>query len=373
MSDNRTYYASCAFGTESCVRFEIEKLGAEYLRTSDGRVYFEADPSALARVCIGSRCADRIYMVLREFKAVTFDELFEGVKACGFGDIIPPGAAMPVSGDAVHSVLGSVSDVQAVSKKAVIESMKRHYGDIRFEETKKPFGIYVTIVRDMVTVGINMVGKGLSRRGYRIHNTKAPIKETLAASLINIARWYSHPFYDPMCGSGTIAIEAAMMAKNIMPGQRRHFDAVHFGMEYKRAFDQERQRAADGIIKSDVPVFASDVSAEQAELTSFHAERAGVDDILKVERKHIKDFSMPYKTAVIVTNPPYAVRLGEKEETEKLYAQMGSALLKYDDAKIFVICADERFESRFGARADKKRKLSNAGLKTYYYQYFRKR
>ena len=373
MTNKQLYYASCAFGTESCVKFELGRLGAEYSHTSDGRVYFTADESSLARVCIGSRCADRIYMVLGEFTAVTFDELFEGIKRIDFGSIIPMNAAIPVAGDSVHSVLGSVSDIQSIAKKAVIESMKRHYGNVSFDESKKPFGIYVTIVMDKVTVALNMVGKGLSRRGYRVHNTAAPIKETLAASLISIARWYSHPFYDPMCGSGTIAIEAAMQAKNIMPGTKRHFDAMHFGMDFKRAFDSERQRAMDGVVKTDIPIFAYDVSGDQAELTRFHAERAGVDDAVTIEKRNIKDFSMPYETAVIITNPPYAVRLGTKDEADRTYEIMGRALMKYDGAKIFVICPDERFERKFGAKADKKRKLLNAGIKTYYYQYFRKR
>ena len=370
---NKLYYASCAFGTESCVKYEITKLGAEVTEALDGRVYFVCDDMMLAKICISVRCADRIYMVLREFVAKTFDDLFEGVKKYNFGDLIPQHAAIPVSGDAVHSVLGSVSDVQSITKKAIIDSMKRHYGNVEFTESKKPFGIYVTIVKDRVTLALNMVGAGLSRRGYRLKNGVAPIKETLAASLINIAKWHSHPFYDPMCGSGTIVIEAAMMAKNIMPGAKRHFDAIHYSMDYKRAFDIEKQRAKDCIIKANTPIFASDVSEEALELMKYHADCAGVLDAVKISKQAVSQFSLKTPTGVIVTNPPYAVRLGEKKEVENTYRQMGRAFLKDPETKAFIICADEAFENKFGRKADKKRKLMNAGLKTYYYQYFRKR
>ena len=370
---NNRYYAACAFGLEATVKRELTDLGALDISAQDARVYFSCDDRTLAHICMCIRCADRIYAVLGEFHAETFDELFCGVRAIDFGDLIPKDAKIPVSGDAVSSVLGSVSDVQAVSKKAIITSMQRHYGQVTFEETKKPFRIYVTILKNTVTVGLNMVGAGLSRRGYRTKNTVAPIKETLAASLIKIARWYAHPFYDPMCGSGTIAIEAARMAKNIMPGEKRHFDAVHFGGEFKSAFDRERQKARDGVINAPMPVFASDVSQEALDLARFHAEQAGVSDAITFERKPVKDFAFQTKDAVVITNPPYAIRLGEQKEVAALYAQMGRVLLQRPDSKIFVICADDHFESKFGARADKKRKLYNGSIRTTYYQYYKKR
>lgn len=368
----KLYYAACAFGLEGIVARELERLNIEKQKTTDARVYFYADENEIARANICLRCADRIYMVLGEFKAVTFEELFENVAKINFGDIIPQNAKIPVTGDAVKSALGSVSDVQAITKKAIIKSMKRKYGNVSFEESKKPFNIYVTIIRDNVTVGLNTSGSGLNRRGYRVKNAQAPLKETLAAALIEISRWYSHPFYDPMCGSGTIAVEAAMMAKNIMPGALRHFDAMHFGSEFKREFDREKQKAADGIKKAQMPIFASDIDKEAVELALFHAENAGVLDAVEISRADVSDFKMKTDTASIVTNPPYAIRLGEEKEVSRLYTKMGKALLACENAKIFVITADEDFERKFGKKADKKRKLYNGNIKCTYYQFFKK-
>lgn len=365
-------YAACAFGIEAVAARELKNLGIEDVETKDARVYFWADENQLARANICLRSADRIYMVLGEFKAVTFEELFENVAKIDFGSIIPKGAKIPVTGDAVKSALGSVSDVQAITKKAIIKSMTRTYGNIVFEENKKPFNIYVTILRDNVTVALNTSGAGLNRRGYRLKNAVAPLKESLAAALIEISRWYSHPFYDPMCGSGTIAIEAAMMAKNIMPGTSRHFDAVHFGQDFKREFDRERQRALDGIRKAPMPIFASDVDKDALELAMFHADNADVADAIEFSRGDVAGFKTKTDTSVIVTNPPYAVRMGEEKEVSRLYEKMGKAMLKCDNAKMFIITPDEAFEKKFGKKADKKRKVYNGSIKCIYYQFYKK-
>lgn len=366
------YYAACAFGLESVVSRELEQLGLAIERTQDARVYFRADETGLALANICVRSADRIYMVLSEFPAFTFDELFEGVKTINFGSIIPSKASIPVAGDAVQSSLGSVSDVQAIAKKAVIESMRRTYGNIVFEESKAAFQVYVSILRDMATVSLNTSGGGLNRRGYRVKTSTAPLKETLAAALLQIARWYAHPLYDPMCGSGTIAVEAAMMARNIMPGANRNFDAQHFGVEFKRAFDREKQRSRDGIKKSNVQIFASDIDKDQLELAKFHAERAGVLEDIRFSRADVRDFKPDTESACIVTNPPYAQRMGEQQEVDKLYKLMGRVFFGGPDTKVFVLTADDAFETKFGRRADKKRKLYNGSIRCTFYQYFKK-
>lgn len=368
----RQYYAACAFGLEAVVARELERLDISDIETRDARVYFKADEAGLARANVCLRCADRVYMVLSEFPARTFDELFLGVSRADFGGLIPRKAKIPVAGDAVKSVLGSVSDIQAVSKRAVIESMKRTHGNIVFEESGSVFQVYVSILRDNVSVCLNTSGAGLNRRGYRVKNSEAPLKETLAAALLKIARWYAHPLYDPMCGSGTIAVEGAMMAKNIMPGANRSFAAQHFGMEFKRAFDREKQRAADGVQDSGVPIFASDIDEKALELAKFHAECAGVLSAIRFSRANAADFSSQTKDACIVTNPPYAQRMGEQKEVDRLYAQMGRAFFKQPDTKVFVLTADDGFENKFGYRADKKRKLYNGNIRCTFYQYFKK-
>lgn len=369
----RQYYAACAFGLEAVAARELKELGVEDIETRDARVYFKADEAGLARANVCLRCADRIYMVLSEFPARTFDELFYGVSQADFGGLIPPKARMPVAGDAVRSVLGSVSDVQAVSKRAVIESMKRTHGNIVFEESKSVFQIYVSILKDNVSVCLNTSGAGLNRRGYRVKNSEAPLKETLAAALLKIARWYAHPLYDPMCGSGTIAVEGAMMAKNIMPGANRSFAAQHFGDEFKRAFDREKQRAADGVKTAGAQVFASDIDEKALELARFHAERAGVLGDIRFSKASVADFTLLTGDACIVTNPPYAQRMGEQKEVDRLYGQMGRTFFKKPDTKVFVLTADDGFENKFGRRADKKRKLYNGNIRCTFYQYFKKK
>jgi putative N6-adenine-specific DNA methylase len=370
--EKRQYYAACAFGLEAVVAHELKRLAVEEIETRDARVYFKADEEGLAQANVCLRCADRIYMVLSEFFARTFEELFDGVAQARFGDLIPPKAKMPVAGDAVGSVLGSVSDIQAVSKRAVIESMKRSYGNIVFEESKSTYQIYVSIVRDQVSVCLNTSGAGLNRRGYRVKNSTAPLKETLAAALLKIARWYAHPLYDPMCGSGTIAVEGAMMAQNIMPGASRSFAAQHFSSEFKRAFDIEKQRAADGVRISGVPIFASDIDKDALELAKFHAGRAGVLESIRFSRADAVRFTQETDDACIVTNPPYAQRMGEQKDVDRLYKQIGKAFFAHPDNKVFVLTADNGFESKFGRRADKKRKLYNGNIKCTFYQYFRK-
>jgi len=370
--EKRQYYAACAFGLEAVVAQELKKLDIEETETRDARVYFKTDEAGLARANVCLRCADRIYMVLSAFTARTFDELFEGVSRTNFGGLIPQKAKMPVAGDAVSSALGSVSDIQAVTKRAVIESMKRTYGNIVFEESKSVYPIYVSLLRDEATVCLNTSGAGLNRRGYRVKNSEAPLKETLAAALLKIARWYAHPLYDPMCGSGTIAVEGAMMAHNIMPGAGRSFAAQNFSMDFKRAFDREKQRAADGVTAPKAPVFASDIDGEALQLAQFHAERAGVLKGIHFSRADVKDFMPQTEDLCIVTNPPYAQRMGEQKEVDKLYGQMGRAFFRKPDAKVFVLTADGGFETKFGRPADKKRKLYNGNIRCTFYQYFKK-
>jgi putative N6-adenine-specific DNA methylase len=297
--------------------------------------------------------------------------LYQGVKKIKWAEYIGMDDAFPVTGDAVRSALFSVSDVQKIAKKAIVDSLKTKYKRELFDETEATVPVHIAILKDRVSVLINTSGAGLSRRGYRRLNAEAPLRETLAAGLLNIARYNGGPFYDPMCGSGTIAIEAAMIAKNIAPGLQRRFAFEAFPFLSANALSEIRNEAKADIIKSEVPIFASDVDEAVLELTKTHAKTAGVYDHIKIYKADIKKALEGEPEGILVTNPPYAIRMGEKKETERLYRKMGDCILGNPYLKAFIISADMGFEKHFGKSADKKRKLYNGSIKCNYYQYFR--
>jgi len=364
-------YAACSFGLESVVAAELTKLGMQNVRARDARVYFDADERGVARANICMAIADRIYLVLDEFPAGTFDELFERVKAIPFGEYLPKNARFPVNADSVHSELKSVSDVQSISKKAVVESMRKKYGLGFYKEDGAAYELYVSILKNVASVCINTSGMGLNRRGYRVKNVTAPLRETLAAGLIGISGWFDRPFYDVMCGSGTIAIEAALKAKAQAPGLNRTFSA-QFWPAFERAFIAEKAVGESRIIKPETAIFASDIDPQALEIAKFHAKRAGVSEMIRFSQCDVRDFAPEQRDGSIITNPPYAVRLGEKEETRKLYGAMGKKFRSLHGFKYYIICADDDFEAAFGKKADKKRKVYNGNIRCNFYQYFRK-
>lgn len=370
---NYRCYASCAFGIEGILAGELKEFGFENVNAQDARVYFDADEKGIAKANIFLRTADRVYLVLKEFYATTFDELFEGVAAVPFGDIMPSDARFPVDGNAVRSALGSVSDVQAITKKAVVTAMQRVYHKERFEENGSMFNIYINLLKDRATVALNTSGMGLNRRGYRLKNAQAPLKETLAAALIMISRWRTRDFYDPLCGSGTIAIEAAMMAANMAPGLKRRFDAQGYGNEFRKEFSEMKEYAQSLLRQPEMEIFASDIDRKTLELAREHAHNMDVAQHIRFSRKDVRDFEQPGRPASVITNPPYAVRMGEEKEVARLYKVMGDVLRPLNDTLAFIITADEQFESKYGAKADKRRKLYNGNIKCTYYQYFRKK
>lgn len=370
---NYRCYASCAFGMEGILANELRDFGFEDVSAQDARVYFNTDMRGIARANVFLRTADRIYWVLGEFEAVSFEQLFEGVAAIPFGDILPSDARFPVDGNAVHSRLGSVSDVQSISKKAVVRAMQRVYKQERFPENGNIFNIYVNILKDHVTVALNTSGAGLNRRGYRLKNAQAPLKETLAASLVMISKWRTRDFYDPLCGSGTIAIEAAMMASHMAPGIKRRFDAQSYDNEFKKAFQLEREYAKSLVTSPQMQIFASDIDRKSLDLAREHAHNMDVAQWIRFDRRDVREFEQPDRPASVITNPPYAMRMGEQKEVSALYRDMGKAFLPLTDTLVFVITADEQFENKYGAKADKRRKLYNGNLKCTYYQYFRKK
>ena len=294
------------------------------------------------------RTADRIYIELASFKAATFDELFEGVKRVPLEESVPKDAQFPVDADSVNSALKSVSDIQSICKKAAVDRLMQKHKTGRLPETGKRYNIHIKILRDEVSVCLNTSGAGLNRRGYRQANVAAPIRETLAAGIVLLSGFKEGPIYDPMCGSGTIAIEAAMAAAGIAPGLGRDFDAQRWN-GFDKSFEKARTQAKDAP-KAPYEVYASDVDTKALSAASKNAQAAGVD--IKIYHADISDFARSECT--VITNPPYAQRLGQKEQVHGLYRTMGRVLSETDRQRKYIITADNQFERYFGRRADRK-------------------
>lgn len=366
-------YASCGFGIEGVLARELRDLGLANVEARDARVYFDADERGIARANMWSRTADRIYMVLGEFEARTFSELFDRASEIAFEDIMPENASFPVDGNAVQADLMSVSDIQSIMKKAIVDAMRRRFDRERFEENGPRYNIFANNLKNQFTIALNTSGAGLSRRGYRLKNATAPLKETLAAALILIARWKRRDFYDPMCGSGTIAIEAAMMAADRAPGLERSFDAQTYSDAFADAFWEVRKEAKKAVHAPEMAIFGADKDAKVLDLAREHAQIAGVGEWIQFAQRSVGQFRQPQRPACVISNPPYAMRLGEKEEVDHLYEQMGHVFGQLDDVVCFFLCESERFESLYGRKADKKRKLYNGNMRCWFYQYFRRK
>lgn len=365
-------YASCSFGIEAVLARELRGLGLEDVRAENARVFFSADEEGIANANIWLRTADRVYIVLGTFEARTFDELFENVRAIPFEDWLPEDAAFVTAGNAVQSTLMSVADIQRITKKAVVEAMHRRYPVEHFEETGAHYQIFANNYRDTFTVALNTSGAGLNRRGYRIETVAAPLRETLAAAMILIARWTHRDFYDPMCGGGTVAVEAAMMAANMAPGARRSFDAEWFSPAFQEAFAAVRRAAKARIQVPQMALHASDIDGRCIKAAKKNAGCAGVEAYITFQQADVRDFRQPPAPAAVISNPPYAVRIGEEHEVGDLYREMGSVFRPLRDTVCFFLSTSAHFEKLYGRRADKKRKLYNGNMRCWYYQYFRK-
>lgn len=365
-------YASCSFGIESVLAREIRGLGLTDVRTENAQVYFRADEEGIARANLELRTADRVYIVLAQFEARTFDELFEHIRKIPFEEWLPEDAAFVTAGNAVQSTLMSVADIQRIAKKAIVEAMRRRYSRERFEENGVHYQIFANNYKDRFTLALNTSGAGLNRRGYRIETVAAPLRETLAAAMILIARWTRRDFYDPMCGGGTIAIEAAMMAARIAPGADRSFDAEWFSPAFQEAFSKVRRAAKAREQVPPMQIHASDADPRCVEAAQKNAQAARVASYISFSARDVRQFAQPSGPACVISNPPYAVRLGEEREVDKLYREMGDVFRPLEDTVCFFLSAGEGFERLYGRRADKKRKLYNGNLRCWYYQYFRR-
>lgn len=367
------FVVPCLMGVESLIAGELRDLGAEDVHAENARVLFSGDESILARANICLREAERVQILVGSFRATTFEELFQGVLALPWEDWIGKQDAFPVKGYSLNSKLFSVRDCQSIIKKAVVERLKRKYKVPWFEESGTTYQIQFSILKNEVTMVIDTTGTGLHKRGYRLKANEAPIKETLAASLCSLARVRNyHTLYDPMCGSGTILIEGAMMALNMAPGLHRTFAAEKFPQIPAQVWSDERARARD-LINFDCTfeAYGSDIDPESIEIARENARRAGVDSRITFEVKDIREFDRKSERGTVICNPPYGERLLEVQEAEELYRVMGKKFVPERGWAYYIISPDEEFEKLYGRKADKRRKLYNGMIKCQYYMYFK--
>ncbi len=365
--------AICLFGTEGILADELKRMDAQNVTADNGRVDFEGDFSMLARANICSRFAERILINVGEFSALSFTDLFEGLKAIAWEDYLSRDDTFPVTGWSINSKLSSIPDCQSIIKKAVVERLKTKYSVSWFEETGPEYKIRFSIFKDKVTVMIDTSGEGLHKRGYRKLGNDAPIKETLAASMCDLARIYPDTqLFDPFCGSGTILIEAALMATKTAPGLRRFFAAERFSFIPREVWQQERMRAQDNILH-DVEFTATgfDIDPRAVELTMHNAKKAGVAKYVKASVGDVRNFDNGQGRSLTITNPPYGERLLDIREAEDLYKIMGERFEKAQGKKYFIISPHDEFEKHFGRIADKRRKLYNGMIKCQCYMYFK--
>lgn len=359
-------------GLEAIVAKELKDLGYQ-VQTENGRVFFEGDLADVYRTNLWLRTADRIKIVLAEFTATTFEELFQGVKAYPFEDLIPYDGKFPVNGRSKNSILHSVPAVQSITKKAIVERLAATYQTRgHLPETGGRYQIEAAIDRDHVMLTLDTTGDSLFKRGYRTEKGGAPLKETMAASLVTLAHWFTdNPFVDPVTGSGTIPIEAALMGRKIAPGLNREFDISHWD-QFDAKIGQALKKEARTMIDFDVElnIQGYDIDENMIQIAQANADLAGVGEDITFKQLAAKDWSTTEKNGVIVANPPYGERLGDTESVRKLYHEMGQIYQQMPTWSKYILTSDEGFESAYGQKATKKRKLYNGALKVDLYQYW---
>ena len=365
--------STCLLGMEGPVASELKAFGAQNVAAQDGRVFFEGDTAMLARANLCSRFGERVLIVLGEFPARTFDELFEGVRSLPWERWLDRKAAFPVKGHSLRSKLFSVPDCQKIIKKAIVERLRSRYHLSWFEETGARRQVQFFLQKDRACLMLDTSGIGLHKRGYRANAAEAPIKETLAAGMAYLAHVRRDgAVFDPFCGSGTILIESALYALNIAPGLNRRFSAERWGVIAGRVWREERERALDSV-RHDAAfhAYGSDIDPEAVTLSLANAEKAGVSARISVTQKRIDDFIADGERGSVVCNPPYGERLLDREKAQALYRTMGTVFPRQSDWSYTVISPDPLFERCFGRRADRRRKLYNGMIQCQLYLYFR--
>lgn len=361
-----------ASGIEAVTKRELYKIiGKEDLSAINGRIKFEGDESDVAKCNLNLRTGNRVEIVLGGFKAETFDDLFDGVKSIPFEEYIDRDGKIIVSAKSVQSKLFAYSAIQSVSKKAICERLCKKYGVNELNESGARYKIEVAALKDYVTVTLDTSGDGLHRRGYRGLVGEAPLKETLAAALVELSVWNkTRPFADLFCGTGTIPIEACMIALNIPAGLNRSFDFQNWKRFDKKIFDRAAEEAKANIVTdADLRIGGFDIDDKQLKLARKHAELAGVDKYIHFQRADMRDFSSRFSHGVIISNPPYGERLSDRKEVEKLYRDYGKKVASLDDWCAYTLTPVDDFERLFGKKADKKRKIYNGKIECCYYSH----
>ena len=363
----------CHFGLEAVLKREIYDLGYEITKVEDGRVTFEGDEEAICRANIFLRTAERVMIQVGRFKATTFEELFQGIKNLPWEEYIPEDGKFWVKkASSINSKLFSPSDIQSIAKKAMVERMKQKYHKEWFKEDGASYPVRIFLLKDEVTVALDTSGDSFHKRGYRTMTSKAPLTETLAASLIMLTPWRKDRILvDPFCGSGTFPIEAAMIAANIAPGMNRDFTAEEWTNMIDRKLWYECVKEAEDMIDTTVKVDIQgyDIDGDVIKAARENAKRAGVEHMIHFQQRAVADLSHPKKYGFIITNPPYGERLEDKADLPALYTQIGQAYQRLDSWSMFLITSYTDTEKYIGRKADKNRKIYNGMLKTYFYQF----
>ena len=366
--------ATCLFGLEKLLGEEIDSLGYQRIETIDGRVTFIGDERAVYRANLHLRFAERVFIKLGSFKAESFEELFEGTRALEWEKFISKDDAFPVKGHSVKSALFSIPDCQSIVKKAIVQRLSASYGISWFAEEGVKYQVEFFILKNIATLMIDTSGVALHKRGYRIEAGAAPLRETLAAAIAAISRPREDVLlWDPFCGSGTIAIEASLMMTNCAPGLARHFACEDFSVLSDKSIIKEEKERAYAMINYDsgFEAYASDIDEKVLEIAKQNAERAGVDDRIKIFKADARKIEKLDRRGTIVCNPPYGERLMTQKEVERLYRDIGAAFSHLAPWQIYILTSAEDFQRIYGARADKVRKLYNGMIPCSLYQYFK--
>ena len=367
---NMQMIVPCLFGLEGLAGDELKRMNMENVRVEDRRVLFTGDENTLAKANICLRTGERVMVVLAQFQAKSFEELFQGVLHTNLEDYIPGDGQFPVKGHCLNSQLMSTSDCQAIIKKAASRRLGEKYGVSWLPETGVKFQLHFTILNDQVTLSLDTSGQGLHKRGYRAVGNDAPLHETLAAGMIQLTRYRGREyFWDPFCGSGTIPIEAALIAKNRAPGLNRHFAAEEYPWMPASSWELAKEEAKDREFNGKYRILGSDNDPACVSLAFANARKAGVADSVTFQDGDATKMSLPCDAGILVCNPPYGERMMEVTSAQKLYGALGRHLKFANDWKQFVITSEPEFEHYFGRRADKKRKFYNGKIKCDYYMF----
>ena len=368
--DQMEFYVPCLFGLEGLTGDELRRLNMDNVRVENGRVLFSGDARALAKANVCLRTGERVLIVLADFRATTFEELFQGVYNTPLEAYIPRDGAFPVQGHCLNSTLMSVPDCQAIVKKAASRRLREKYGISWLPETGAKYQLQFSLMNDRAQLFLDTSGPGLHKRGYRANANDAPLRETLAAAMVILTRYRGREFlWDPFCGSGTIPIEAAMIAKNKAPGAYRRFSAEAFAWMDPKLWGEVRTEAKDREFHGNYRILGSDNDPKCVSLAMANARKAGLGDLIDFRDGDATKLSLPCDEGILICNPPYGQRMMEQQSAQRLYAALGRHLKFADGWKKYVITSEPEFEHYFGKRADKKRKLYNGMIKCDYYMY----